>query len=215
MLKASGWILWLYCWHWSCCSSFFANGWVITAPTTQADWKQISSLVVQTFDAPEDEASILDQLKWNVVERSLWEASTYRYFVANAKRMQGKKYAILVAKDESGIIGMAELGVNVGTEGEKRVTIGNICVSRSFRKVGVGYALVSKCLEIGLQHWGDERICAEVEQTNLQAIALFQACGFEYTSETTTMVTLRRRGRTLEERPHLLLCYCCVESKQE
>jgi ribosomal protein S18 acetylase RimI-like enzyme len=180
----------------------------ITHPTTTKDWHQIAALVVNTFDAPSNEASAAEKVAWHVVGRRLAEESTYRQYVSTARKMKGTKYDILIAKEKGGqVIGLAELGINRDDVGDRRATIGVLCVNQEYRKQGVGYALLSKCQELVGELWKDDVLYAEVESSNEGAIAFFQSCGFQMRQGTNVMVRLRRGGRTLEERPHLLLSY--------
>lgn len=204
-MRASGLTgLWILLW-WYIVN---VNAWFITAPTTKADWMQTASLVVNVFDAPTKAASPVERIAWQVVGRSLAETSTYRQYVSTARKMQGTKYAILLAKSEWGkVIGMAELGVKRNNEGECQAIIGVLCVDEKYHKQGVGNALVRKCQEIVETVWKQDSISAEVEPSNDGAIAFFESCGFQRVQGTRVMVSLRRGGRELEQRPHLLLTY--------
>lgn len=186
---------------------FKASAWFqITPPTTKTDWMQTASLVVDVFDAPTKEAGPVERLAWKVVGRSLAEASAYNQYVSTARKMRGTKYAILLAKSKWGqVVGMAELGMKLNQEGERRATIGVLCVDENYHKLGVGNALVCKCQEIVQAVWKEESISAEVEPCNGGAIAFFESCGFQRMQGTRVMVSLRRGGRELEQRPHLLL----------
>jgi ribosomal protein S18 acetylase RimI-like enzyme len=187
------------------------DAWFITPPTKKKDWQQIASLVVETFDTPSTEASALEKMTWNVMGRSLSEDSTYNQYVSTARKMKDTKYAILVAKqgNHGPVIGMAELGVNRGSdnEGDRRATIGVLCVDAKYQKQGVGNELVHKCQKLAMEVWNKHAIYAEVEPCNQGAISFFESCGFESKEGTEVMVSLRRGGRRLEDRPHLLLSY--------
>ena len=183
------------------------DAWFISPPTTKKDWQQIASLVVKTFDTPSTEASALEKMTWNVMERSLTEESTYRQYVSTARKMKGTKYAILVAKHWGQVIGMAELGVNRDNEGDRRATIGVLCVDAKYQKQGVGNELVHNCQKLATEVWSEQALYAEVEPCNKGAISFLESCGFENKQDTEVMVSLRRGGRRLEERPHLLLSY--------
>jgi ribosomal protein S18 acetylase RimI-like enzyme len=197
-------VVMVFLWHMYVTHALF----FITHPTTRKDWQQIAALVVQTFDSPSKEASAAEKVAWNVVGRSLAEESTYRHYVSTARKMKGTKYEILVAKAKWGqVIGLAELGINRDDSGDRRATIGVLCVNQEYRKQGVGFALLCKCQELVGALWKDEVLYAEVESSNKDAIAFFESCGFQKREGMKVMVRLRRGGRTLEERPHLLLSY--------
>jgi ribosomal protein S18 acetylase RimI-like enzyme len=188
------------------------DAWFITAPTNKKDWQQIASLVVETFDTPSTEASALEKMTWNVMGRSFSEDSAYSQYVSTARKMKGTKYAILVAKQGTfgRVIGMAELGVHPGNDNEvedRRATIGVLCVDARYQKQGVGNELVHKCQKLAMEVWNKHALYAEVEPCNQGAISFFESCGFENKQGTEVMVSLRRAGRRLEERPHLLLSY--------
>lgn len=150
-------------------------------------------------------------MRWNLLERSFAEEATYRQYVSTARKMKNAKYAIFVAKQWGSVIGMAELGVNRGDDGERgRATIGVLCVNEKFQKQGVGNQLVAKCVQLAEEVWKEEVLYAEVEPSNAGARAFFEkSCGFENNKDDApVMVRLRSRGsRRVDERPHLLFRY--------
>ncbi|KAL3777757.1 hypothetical protein HJC23_002018 [Cyclotella cryptica] len=107
---------------------------IIAAPSSISDYRRLASLIVSTFDdsAPESserDPSIFnykwDALKWNLYEKSLTEEFTYRQYASTARRMRGKKYCLLVAKEEGldsgqplsggdcNVVGMVEMGLSI------------------------------------------------------------------------------------------------------
>ena len=99
---------------------------IISPPSSAQDYRQLASLLVASFDAPlfqqisdssddgdekvddsnyyNDKLSKqLQQLQWNLYEKSLTEEFTYKRYVSTVRKMRGKKYCLLVAKkiDES------------------------------------------------------------------------------------------------------------------
>jgi len=109
--------------HHHAASSFMI---IISPPSSAQDYRQLASLLVASFDAPPllkisssegdgDEkvddsnhyndklSKKLQQLQWNLYEKSLTEEFTYKRYVSTVRRMRGKKYCLLVAKkiDES------------------------------------------------------------------------------------------------------------------
>lgn len=105
---------------------------VITPPTSASDYQCIASLIVSSFDSPaaasaevQDDTSIqnrIESLRWNIFGKTLTEDYTYRQYVRTARRMRGKKYCLLVAKEyhdedlENGkydVVGMVEMGMSI------------------------------------------------------------------------------------------------------
>jgi ribosomal protein S18 acetylase RimI-like enzyme len=204
-------LLLLLCYFSSC-----SDAWFVTPPTTTKDWQQLACLVVQTFDAPPDDASPIERLKWNLMERGVMEEATYRQYVRTARKMKQTKYAILVAKQWGNVIGMAELGVNLDNDtGDRRATIGVLCVDDTVRKQGVGKELVTKCCQLAVEVWNETILYAEVEPSNDGARTFFQvSCGFEHKDDAQVMVNLRTRGkRRVDQRPHLLLRYNLTQAQ--
>jgi ribosomal protein S18 acetylase RimI-like enzyme len=78
----------------------------ISPPESEDDYRQLASLLVSSFDAPESRCtngddnalSKLRGLQWNLYEKSLTEEFTYNRYASMARRMRGKKYCLFVAK---------------------------------------------------------------------------------------------------------------------
>ena len=102
----------------------------ITPPASSYDYRQLASLLVSSFDAPqsckeEDDnaSSMIQRLQWDLYEKSLTEEFTYKRYVSTVRRMRGKKYCLLVAKkanimddgEESDdvVVGMVEMGMSL------------------------------------------------------------------------------------------------------
>lgn len=171
-----------------------------------SDWSGLSRLIVDTFDAPDADASALRQARWRLFEKDATEMATYQRYVKMAKKMKGLKYSLLLAKEAGeGVVGMVELGLNGGLDGDaRRPTIGLICVAQEHRHKGIGEDLVKRCEKIVSEVWNDGMLYAEVEESNERALLFFQSLGFEAKDDETVMVNLRR-GLQIEERPHILM----------
>ncbi len=106
-----------------------SHSFTITLPTSKADYQELASLLVQSFDEPtilnknnytslinsvgddyvDDEIiqeSIkpiiqkqFDQITWSLYDKCLTEQYTFRQYVQNARKMKGKKYALYLAKE--------------------------------------------------------------------------------------------------------------------
>ena len=102
----------------------------ITPPASTNDYRQLASLLVSSFDAPQsckeeevdNASSMIQKLKWDLYEKSLTEEFTYKRYVSTVRRMRGKKYCLLVAKktnkDVDGeksddVVGMVEMGMSL------------------------------------------------------------------------------------------------------
>ena len=109
---------------------------VISPPSSRHDYRQLSSLLANTFDAPTISPpttdgqqqsflkSKLETFQWNIIEKSLTEDFTYKQYTSTTKRMRGKKYCLLVAKEcvkdndvnylsvKDNVVGMVEMGLS-------------------------------------------------------------------------------------------------------
>ena len=93
---------------------------IISSPASADDYRQLASLLVSSFDAPqcskeEDDNTVskIQRLQWDLYERSFTEEFTYKRYVSTARRMRGKKYCLLVAKqNDEGVVGMVEMGMS-------------------------------------------------------------------------------------------------------
>ena len=180
------------------------TAWYIAPPKVANEWTGLSKLIVDTFDAPKEDASAVDKAAWFLFKKEATERATYQQYVSTARKMRGTKYSVLLAKEAGKVVGMVEVGINSGDKGEKRPTIGLICVAEGFRQKGVGADLVQRCERLVVDVWKDHKLFAEVEETNEQALQFFESLGFEMLNDKRVMVNLRR-GLQLEERPHILL----------
>lgn len=112
-------------------------------------------------------------------ERGLTEQYTYNQYVRTARRLQGTKYGVYVAKDDKcynyyrdnfgndddsdQVLGMVEVGmtrINIDAldlEQEETPMIvpmlGVLCVREDFRRDGVGSALISECESLIRNVW--------------------------------------------------------------
>lgn len=96
------------------------SGWYVTVPTSTKDWKQLSTLYVESFDEPQeyqtqsdksklpsnpaiiksyDYKTKLENIVWRGIEKGRTERLTYQRYVNTARRMKGTKYALLIIKD--------------------------------------------------------------------------------------------------------------------
>lgn len=210
-----------------------AQAWLVTPPTQREDWKQLTSIVTRSFDAPKSDgsANIWNQAQWTLVEQHLTYQFTYQHHVQTARKMKGLKYTILVAKAagaDDRVVGVAEIGIKVDndamtttttttTSGQlqdkddsnaqqlRRPTIGSLCVDDSYRQQGVGRALISRCEQLVRKQWKEDAIFAEVQVQNDRALNFFQACGYELLDRNKqVMVTVQQR-REMKELPHYIL----------
>lgn len=199
---------------------FQARGWSNVSPTVQIapprssrEWRQLASLLVEVFD---------DYSIWEWSQRRLTEQFVVQKYVDTAKRMQGNKYALLVAKstcrNNAGnnnvvVVGMVEMGLLSQSTSSTmstttRTTIGVLAVSPKFQQQGIGTMLLEQCETVAATLWNKTTLCAQVEPDNDVALRFFERHGYtimlqqENGSSRSVMV---RRRRVLEERPHLLL----------
>jgi ribosomal protein S18 acetylase RimI-like enzyme len=202
-----------------------ASAWFIQPPQIRSDWEQLSNVVANGCMQPEAPKAIPtatncsgDSLTifqdWNLMlQTSISARQIYSQFVRNAKKMQGMKYAILIAREVLGgpVVGMVELGVvSVGpdVQKKKRVMIGVLSVDYKYRNRGVASALVKQCESIAVRQWNETTIHAQVELSNRNAYSFFTKNGFSWigsSNETTyDWVLVRRNNRQIEAVPHVL-----------
>ena len=179
------------------------SAWYVTPPRMGSDWESMAKLIVDAFEAPAENASTMENARWFLYEKEVSERATYRQYVDTAKKMKGSKYNVLVAKEFGHVMGMIELGIT-GSDEEKRPTIGLICVSKEFQHRGVGADLVEQSQKLVTDVWKDDTLCAEVAESNAQAISFFKSLGFVIQGDKRVMVNLRR-GLRMEKKPHILL----------
>lgn len=113
---------------------------IISPPSTFGDYRQLASLLVGTFDDPtSDFATIatpdieqrglkckINALQWNLFEKSMTVEYICNKYTSTARRMQGKKYCVLIAKEciqdndknqqlrvRDDVIGMVEMGMSL------------------------------------------------------------------------------------------------------
>lgn len=231
---------------------------IISPPSSISDYRRLASLIVSTFDdslpqSSERHPSITptkwDQLKWTLYEKSLTEEFTYKQYASTARRMRGKKYCLLVAKEEEwepmgkgdcNVVGMVEMGMSVcpsfsatnmidseedehtcksvqhttdnryDHESIPQPTIGVVCIKSTHRNQGIGRILIQKCEQIAREVWNERQIFVDVEPDNLNALAFFEKCGYQFCIDGCGEVQLMRnttvfRRRVEEVKPHWLL----------
>jgi|AntRauTorckE5430_2_1112549.scaffolds.fasta_scaffold03950_3 ribosomal protein S18 acetylase RimI-like enzyme len=96
-----------------------ADALIIAPPSSSTDYRQLASLLVSTFDAPDSAddananddaitktktnanagAKILEKMQWMLYDKSLTEQKTYTQYTSITKQMKGKKHALFVAKE--------------------------------------------------------------------------------------------------------------------
>mmetsp|Transcript_1200 Transcript_1200/g.1642 ORF Transcript_1200/g.1642 Transcript_1200/m.1642 type:complete len:255 (+) Transcript_1200:1-765(+) len=83
----------------------------VVVPKTPKDFQQISSLLVNVFDKPGGETWV-EKIGWWFVEQFVTERDIRDQYWNTAKQMKGNKYTVLLAKVNSEVVGMAELGIS-------------------------------------------------------------------------------------------------------
>jgi ribosomal protein S18 acetylase RimI-like enzyme len=172
--------------------------------------------------------SKLEALQWHVLDKSLSEELIFKQYTSTVRRMRGKKYCLLVAKDSHQgsiddshdfVVGVVEMGLSLcppttNSAGENAAelrpqpTIGVLCVNSTHRQKGIGLTLVRKCEQVAADVWNDECVFVDVDPSNLSALKFFEKCGYNsfYVDELVQMrnATLYRQ-RKKESKPHYLL----------
>lgn len=210
-----------------------SNALTITPPTSLQDWKDLSALLCDTFDAPSKDPTIsssssvtklsIEELKWNLYERQFTIQDIYKRYTRTARKLKGTKYNLFLAKQDYAtemdsnmeeIVGVVELGMTLANEVENnppnskrkaRATIGVLCVKEEYQGQGIGSALVSKCQERAKDVWMEDEIYVEVEPSNKNALAFFHSCGYQETSPIEIKNATVSRRRQMESRPHWVL----------
>lgn len=236
---------------------------IIAPPSSISDYRRLASLIVAAFDDSEPESkerhpSIIpskwDALKWNIYEKSLTEEFTYRQYASTARRMRGKKYCLLVAKEDDfdsedlskrsdcHVVGMVEIGLSIcpslsetdvncsqedehNDESESRhrtmdsrycsesfpqATIGVLCIKSTHKNRGIGRLLIQKCEQVAWELWKERHIFVDVEPNNVDALAFFEKCGYQFCMDRCDMKQIMRnttvfRRRVEDVKPHWLL----------
>jgi GNAT superfamily N-acetyltransferase len=214
---------------------------IISPPASFGDYRQLASLLVGTFDVPSLDSATnstslqfnIDALRWNMFEKSLTEEHTLKKYTNTARRMRGKKYCLLIAKeyikDDDGnqqmrvgddVIGMVEMGMSLcptcsnynrtdNTVLRPQPTVGVLCVKASHRKKGIGQALIQKCEQVAENVWNEELLFVDVEPSNHNTMTLFEKWGYtcivNETGEAQMRNTTVSRRRIERFRPHYLL----------
>lgn len=218
----------------------------ISPPTSANDYRRLASLVATTFDAPTRRskndnslASKIEALSWTV-GGYLAEEYTYKRYVSTARKMRGKKYCLLLAKeirdndsmDDDEVVGMVEMGMslcpvslqdtdatNDGTGLRPTPTLGVLCVKSTHQKRGIGQSLVQKCEKVAAEVWNDQFVCVDVEPDNQNALSFFQSCGYEGLVDGSGEAQMRNTTvstrRTAESRPHYLLRRSLIRDENE
>ena len=202
----------------------------ISGPSSERDYREIATLLIDTFDAPTSYSSSIESIKWNIFERSLTEQYTFNQYIRNARRMRDKKYCVIVAKeyiiDENDdmklrVVGMAEMGMSICpiSKLSPQPTLGVLCVSPNHQQIGVGKALVEKCEQIATNIWKDCNLVVDVDPCNKDALSFFERCGYHISEDDSgekhTRNTTVVRRRKAESKPHYLLQKKLATSLQE
>lgn len=213
---------------------------VISPPASYGDYRQLASLLVDTFDDPSLDSITkstslrfkIDVLQWKMYEKSLTEEYTCKKYTTTARKMRGKKYCVLVAKeciqDKDGkqqrvrddVIGMVEMGMSncpiFSSDGSSeniqlrpQPTVGVLCVKSSHRNRGIGQALIQKCEHVAANIWNEPYLFVDIEPSNLNSMKLFEKWGFACTVNEFGEVQMRNttvsRRRVERGTPHNLL----------
>ncbi len=217
-------------------SSLFASAIIVIGPpTSNSDYQRLASLIVSTFDAPTDSnnpSSIeakLQNVQWDLFEKALTEDFTYRQYVSTARRMRGKKYCLLLAKEYASeeeslkgvyaVVGMVEMGLSIcptvtcldldeivaGDSSEDcevmpQPTIGFLCTKSSHRNRGIGLSLVQKCEEIAQDVWNEQHVFVDVDPNNFKAISFFERADYEYVLEERSKTFMMRNTTVFRRR---------------
>uniref|UniRef100_A0A7S4VT35 N-acetyltransferase domain-containing protein n=1 Tax=Ditylum brightwellii TaxID=49249 RepID=A0A7S4VT35_9STRA len=201
---------------------------VITVPSSQQDYRDVASLLVNIFNEQrqlqrKEEINMLLDFKWNAMGKTLAIREMTSQYIKKGRKMGSSniKYEVLLVKtndDSNQVVGMAEMGISAipslssSSSGTGRaVTIGLIAISPDVQNMGLGKALVQKCEDIALNSWNETYVYAAVEPWKVNALSLFTSCGYQRILEEDNSkrdviisVPVRYRMQT-EMRPHLLL----------
>lgn len=187
---------------------------ITTPPSSPNDWKQIASLLVTVFDKEGGE-TLMERFGWWFMEQLMTERDVMEQYWETSKKMKGNKYAVILAKENSKVVGMAELGVSrrggISQDDDDDnddvlvgATVGVLAVLPTHQGLGVGKLLLQKCEALAkCEAWNESLLYAEVEPSNGNALRFFREQG--YVQEGRMVPVTVRRKRIYEERPHLLL----------
>ena len=95
----------------------YASSFTITSPSSNNDYQELASLLVESFDEPtiintdsengnengngntSPQKQQLEQITWGLYDKFLTEQYTFRQYVQTARKMKGKKYSLYLAKE--------------------------------------------------------------------------------------------------------------------
>ena len=163
------------------------NMW-ISPPTSDEDWKGLSTLLVKTFESPQQKKNSNENMFiWDTIIRPWLEWSTYRRYVQTARKLKGVKYAILIAKQmtqgqNNRVVGMVEIGMTKRLSGKVVPTLGVLCVDPEFQRNGIGSSLVDRAEKLVQNVWNvtsTTSIHVEVETNNHPSLEFFHSRGYQ------------------------------------
>ena len=167
-----------------------SNIW-ISPPSSDDDYKGLSTLLVKTFESPQqkkNENSSNNIFVWETIIRPWLEWSTYRRYVQTARKLKKVKYAILIAKKmtqgkkNNRVVGMVEIGMTKRSNGKVVPTLGVLCVDPEFQRNGIGTSLVDRAEQLVQNLWNvtsTTSIHVEVETNNQPSLEFFHSRGYQ------------------------------------
>lgn len=169
----------------------------ITSPIATQDWKGAASLIVESFQEEHEKS-----LKWQYWEKPRRIQHEYKHYTSTARRMRGKKYAIILAKDSlsDDVVGICELGVSQIGENEFSPTIGVLAVHPVAQRKGIAQRLIARSEEIASSEaWGYNAVCGQILPRNIASIRAFEKAGYTRKKDQLVKVSIRRGFDNVEE----------------
>lgn len=181
----------------------------LTPPKSTRDWNEMASMLVTVFeDSTNGSSAGWEQLgKWFMLKME--QETLLKRYSKTARRMVGKKYAVLLAKEDKDVVGMVELGMfkynssSANNDFMLCATVGVLAVLPSYQGQGVGSMLLKRMEELACGGWKEHALYVAVEPDNDAAMRFFRLNN--YVEEGRMVPVTVRRNRADKERPHVLL----------
>jgi len=96
------------------------------------------------------------------------------------------------------------------SESIPQATIGVLCIKSTHTNRGIGRLLIQKCEQVAREVWKERQIFVDVEPKNVDALAFFEKCDYQFCTDGYSMGQIMRnttvfRRRVEEVKPHWLL----------
>ncbi len=181
--------------RWRCCARSTVTDSVVIRPARPSDARALSALVMEAFR--EDKNTNWTPLR--ALLRYAERGDLTAQFTARMPSVKRPRHSLLLAEHEDKVVGCVEVGIlnrpqsvaqgEIARAWEKSSKgavemepstvpyIGNLAVSKSTRRKGLGYKLVDAAEKEAIS-WGAESIALHVDALNIAAQRLYRKRGY-------------------------------------